>query len=95
VPRVPERRRRHPLPSAGVALVAWQGCEGLSKAMASIDPLVDAIRTSVDAVVSLRRLTLRRIERFLAAAANYGTAAEIPLFNAPGQLFQTPQNAAT
>jgi hypothetical protein len=95
VPGIPERQRRHLLPPAGVALVARQGSESPSKAMASIDPLVDAIRTPVDAVVSLRQLTLRHIERFPAAVANYGTAAGIQPFNAQGRLTQTSQIAAT
>jgi hypothetical protein len=67
--------------------------------MASDDPLVDAIRATVDAAVSLRPLALRRIEqfpkRFPDAAANYNTATGIRSLNAQGTLFQTPQNAAT
>jgi hypothetical protein len=63
--------------------------------MASNDQLVDAIRTAVDAAVSLRQLALQRIERFPAADADCGTATGIPPLNAKGRLFQTSQNATT
>lgn len=93
VPGVPERKRRHLLPSAGVTLVAWQGSESPSRAMASNDPLVDAIRTGVDAVVSLRQPPFRHIDGFSAAAAD-SAAAGIPSFNAQGLVFETSQNGA-
>ncbi|WP_211434594.1 hypothetical protein, partial [Bradyrhizobium diazoefficiens] len=75
-------------------LVAWQGSESPSRAMASNDPLVDAIRTGVDAVVSLRQPPFRHIDGFSAAAAD-SAAAGIPSFNAQGLVFETSQNGAS
>lgn len=53
MPRVQERTRWYLLPPAGVALIAWQGSENLSKAVAPNDRLVRAIRTNLDDDVSL------------------------------------------
>jgi len=44
MPRVQERKRRYLRPAAGVALIAWQGGESLSKTMAPNDRLVGAIQ---------------------------------------------------
>ena len=62
MPRIQERTRRHVLPPAGVALIAWQDREILSSTMAPDDPLVGAIGTILDDDVSLRPLAARRIK---------------------------------
>jgi hypothetical protein len=53
MPRVQERTRWQLLPPPGVALVAWQGSESLSKTVAPNDRLVGATRTVSDDDVSL------------------------------------------
>jgi hypothetical protein len=53
MPRVQERKRGYLLPSAGVALIAWQGSESSSKTVAPNDWLVGAIGASLDDDVSL------------------------------------------
>jgi hypothetical protein len=62
VSRVQERKGRHLLRQTGVALVARQGREILSKTMAPYDPLVGAIGAILDDDVSLRRLAARYIK---------------------------------
>ena len=60
MPRLQERTRWHMLPPPGVALVAWQGSESLSKRVAPNDRFVGAIRAILDDDVSLREVAHRR-----------------------------------